>query len=369
MPLPDLTSHGLMPPGVWPAKLEEIIVKFCATRERQPFAQALENIAAYAFKTGASRIILGGSFVTASPSPSDLDILVVYPKDEQISTVSKGLDIDDVVVDIVFCSEERQALLSGYVTLFSRSRGGDEVGVIELGVRTNKALEEIVEYTDEATLDAMRWAYFRRHINVPKSGKKILVTIHGIKSHAAWNADVTRMASAAGWIVCPFVYGYTSVFDYLNSNKRAQIIDKFREFIFDVKNEYGENISLLSHSFGTFVIGKYLSGWDAPPVRFKSIILTGCILKSDLDFSIFDNNAINIINEISRRDTVVKLAHITSRAVDPIIGDSGISGFSTNSTKLNQRECNIFDHNNVIKRDVVLQRWMPELELYARKPF
>ncbi len=366
MALPELTAQGLLPPGIWSASLEEVVTRFCSTDDRSQFAQAVENIAAYAYKSGASRIVFGGSFITSRPDPSDLDVLIVYSTLEQLSQGSRNFAIDAVAVDIVFCAETQTQILSSYVALFSATRSGQPVGVVEISLVNNLALAEIVEYTDEATLDATRWAYMHRHISVPRVQSKVLVTIHGIKSHAAWNAEVTRLASAAGWIVCPFVYGYTGVIDYFSARGRNKVLAGFRDFIFDVKREHGENISLICHSFGTYIVSKYLSGWDASPVKFKLIVLTGSIVHPD-EFDVLGENSLGVINEISPRDSVVKLAAATARFVDPLIGCSGTTGFGTNSPKLIQGECQIFDHNNVIRRDVVLQRWLPQLELYARK--
>lgn len=370
MAIPDFTNRGILPRGIWVASIDEIVDRFCATPERRSFKQAIENISAFALRTGATRIIFGGSFIADSDIPSDLDILIVYQESRQIEVLSKTIEVESVAIDVMFCSEEQASILSSYVALFSRTRHNLDAGIIELHLSEGSPLlEEIIEDVGEATLEATRWAYFQRQISIPKAGRKILVTVHGIKTHAAWNADVTRLASASGWIVCPFIYGYQGLMDYCRKSRRDHVVGLFREFIFEVKKEYGDNISILCHSFGTYIVGKYIYGWEQPPVRFKTIILTGSILKRDLDFGVIESNALCVINEYSKNDSVIVFAQLSAFLVDPIIGGSGRLGFNKKSSVLIDSESQIFNHYNVIKRDTVAHRWLPQLELNARLPW
>lgn len=47
--------------------------------------------------------------------------------------------------------------------------------------------------------------------------------------------------------------------------------------------------------------------------------------------------------------------------LDPLFGQAGAKGFDCNFEMLEQYSNNIFDHNNVIKRDILTSMWMPYL--------
>lgn len=50
-------------------------------------------------------------------------------------------------------------------------------------------------------------------------------------------------------------------------------------------NSSDTKISVIAHSFGTYIIGAYLAGFeDKPPVNFETIILTGSILSEEYDW-------------------------------------------------------------------------------------
>lgn len=48
--------------------------------------------------------------------------------------------------------------------------------------------------------------------------------------------------------------------------------------------------------------------------------------------------------------------------LDPLFGQAGIKGFNSTLRILTQHSNNIFDHNNMIKKDVINQMWLPYLQ-------
>src|SRR5438046_21753 len=79
MPLPEFTSEGLLPPGIYCATLREIDTRLgTGSAVRQKQLMLLKNIlaTAYPYQT-IKRILLWGSFVTAKPEPNDLDYSLV----------------------------------------------------------------------------------------------------------------------------------------------------------------------------------------------------------------------------------------------------------------------------------------------------
>ena len=77
--LPPLAADGVLPPGVHPAPLDEIIARFGADNAvRRNLAQRLGHILELAEGTEhLRRAFVWGSFVTAKPEPRDVDLMLV----------------------------------------------------------------------------------------------------------------------------------------------------------------------------------------------------------------------------------------------------------------------------------------------------
>ncbi len=76
---PDFDSDGDLPPGIYQARLTEVIEHFGTdTPQRRIVGRRLEHIFNLATKTGhLARFIIFGSFVTAKPDPGDVDIFLL----------------------------------------------------------------------------------------------------------------------------------------------------------------------------------------------------------------------------------------------------------------------------------------------------
>lgn len=76
--LPPLTVEGVLPPGVHPAPLDEIVAQFgSGNAVRHELGQRLRRIIEMAKGTGhLRRAFVWGSFVTAKPKPADVDLNV-----------------------------------------------------------------------------------------------------------------------------------------------------------------------------------------------------------------------------------------------------------------------------------------------------
>ncbi len=86
MPLPDFNSQGDLPPGVYQATLDEVLLRFGGgTAQRQAVTARLLQIWQLANTTGRTdRLVLFGSYITAKPDPNDIDILLVMRDDFDI---------------------------------------------------------------------------------------------------------------------------------------------------------------------------------------------------------------------------------------------------------------------------------------------
>jgi hypothetical protein len=367
MTLPPFNNDGILPPGIWTCDGREFIDRFCQSDYRKPFAKAVEDVFDFATAKGALRVIVGGSFVTNAGTPADLDCVIVFQEENQIPDHTESLEIEATGLDIFFCSATQQKLLGAFVKMLSRNRRDREVGIVEVTLRSDAGLPlwMVIQEPDEPMLEIVKRVYFHRHIVDKNNRGKALITIHGIESYGEWNAEIAHIASSNGWIVAPFTYGYVGKSVFLDPKKRQGIVDAFRNHIFGIASRYSCDVSVIAHSMGTYIITKYLLGFDVPPVAVDTMILTGSILNEKLDLEKFRGRVAKIINEVAPNDGVVKYARPGSLWSDDLLGRSGETGFLLKSPRLEQHTSDIFDHNNVIRRDVIAQRWMPWLEAHV----
>jgi pimeloyl-ACP methyl ester carboxylesterase len=363
-PIPAFEQDGLLPAGIFDCTGTDFIERFCKGKHREPFAKAAQDIFDFALGMGASRVLIGGSFITKTAQPRDLDVVIVFAMEEQIPDRTERLSIEGTNIDIFFCAETDPKILGGFVTLFSRTRWQRETGIVQVVLRNQTGqIWDIIQEPDDHTLEIIKRVYFNRHIVDRNNSRKALITIHGVLSHGEWNAEIAHIASSNGWIVAPFVYGYVQPQVLAASAARMKIVDSFRDHINDIQDRYHCEVSVIAHSFGTYVIAKYLLGFDVPPISLDTLILTGSVLNEDLDIDLFYGRAFQIINEVAPNDSVVKYARPLSIWSDPLFGRSGETGFRRPSQRLEQRTSDVFTHNNVIRRDVISKRWMPWLEV------
>lgn len=338
--------------------------RFCSGEHRQALRKAVADIFDFALEGGASRVLVGGSFVTKREKPNDIDCAIVFEHENQIPSRVERLDLDATSLDVFFCSEDQPKLLASMVALFGANRNGRSVGVVEVVIRSDvgTGLWDTLHPPDNETLQIVQRAYFNRHLVERKTENRALITVHGIRSHGEWSAELCHIASSNGWIIAPFSYGYTDASVFLRPAKRREIVDRFRDHIHDIATRYHTDVSVIAHSFGTYVVTKYLLGFDVPPVGIDTLILTGAVLDENLNLSDFHGRAGHIVNEVAPNDFWVRLPPLM-RFQDRLFGRAGCVGFRQTPDRLEQRTCEVFDHNNVIRRDVVVQRWMPRLEV------
>jgi hypothetical protein len=76
---PEFDEHGDLPVGIYQATLAEVVERFgSGTRQRGIVARRLTCIYDLTQATGqVARFIIYGSFITAKPSPNDIDIFLL----------------------------------------------------------------------------------------------------------------------------------------------------------------------------------------------------------------------------------------------------------------------------------------------------
>ena len=90
--IPAFDENGVLPPGIHPAALDEIELRFgSATEIRQAQFESIRWLMAeLRMISGIQRVVLNGSFVTDLPEPNDVDCAVL---------VSDNFDWDSAIVE------------------------------------------------------------------------------------------------------------------------------------------------------------------------------------------------------------------------------------------------------------------------------
>lgn len=367
-PIPEFQSNGYLPKGIHVTIVNDFINRFTKDKERLKYKQALVNIINFGKTKHAKFIIFGGSFITSKSIPSDIDCVIVFEHSSDIPGDFGKFVVDNTPIDTYYASLDDQSVLKTLVNLFSQNQYGNEVGIIKVGL-TDTSLEEFqgnFNYLPKSSVQYEKSTY----IFQPKG---ILITVHGLLSKAEWNTKIAPIASSSGWIFAPYVYKTNWVDLLFRKNKRKNVVNDFRDWIFDLQMAYkGIPISVIAHSFGTYIIAEYLEGFGKEiPVRFQSIILTGSIINRDFDWYKHYKNSkvVRVRNEVAINDNWVKKMPEGFLRLDNMFGKSGVKGFNKKCGILEEKENNIFDHNNVIRRDVVEKIWMPYLNANSNIDF
>ena len=367
--IPAFTEAGTLPKWIHRCTGEVFLERYCEGDDvRCAYYKAITDIFDFARSRNARYLFVGGSFITKEKEPSDFDVVIVFSKREHIPTKGERLLIEGKKADIMFCSEDEPNIVDAFVHLFSHGRFDQELGIIQVDLCGVGADWQVRHMPDEEELNIVKRVYFNRGLVDLDQPEGILVTVHGLLTNAAWNSDVMPIFSSQGWIVAPFSYGFQTPEILLSGSGRREVLNKFRDWIYDVHRTYGGGstpISLIAHSFGTYIVGAYLHGFnEVPPVTFESVILTGSILTEDYDWeSCVGKKVGRVRNEIAPNDQWVKwMPKKNWLGLDPLFGQAGVKEFNSKSRILSQCENTIFDHNNVIRRDVINQMRLPYLK-------
>jgi hypothetical protein len=72
--IPELTDRGLLPQGIHPATLEEMLERFGGNERREQLLTGLVEALRLLRAGGCRRVYINGSFVTAKERPNDIDV-------------------------------------------------------------------------------------------------------------------------------------------------------------------------------------------------------------------------------------------------------------------------------------------------------
>jgi hypothetical protein len=80
--IPEFDDQGYLPPGVYPATIEEIADRFGRSSDlRRVQLESLRWLIEKVKAAGARRLIINGSFVTDALEPNDVDCIILIDED------------------------------------------------------------------------------------------------------------------------------------------------------------------------------------------------------------------------------------------------------------------------------------------------
>jgi hypothetical protein len=372
MKIPEFTNEGKLPTGIHICSGAEFLARFCNGEIRKDFEKPISDILDYAKDRGAVEIFIGGSFITANKNPKDLDCVIVFQEDRYIPNNTEKVDIKGFKFDILFASLESPNIIDSYIKLFSTCRyGSKDIGLIQVDLYDRNIRWEIRHYPSDEDFEIIKRVYNDRSLIDLKEKKGIIVTVHGLLSQAEWNNEIAPIVSGDDWVFAPYTYDTNKPDLLFKPGKRNKVVDDFREWIYNLQMRFEGEISIIAHSFGTYIVGAYLDGFDhgeCPPVTFNSVVLTGSILNENYDWEKYRGLSVgSVYNTIAPNDEFVKFMPTTDLkkyiGMSTTFGKAGINGFKNESSMLTQSSYNILSHTNSIKRDIIETKWLPFLNV------
>src|SRR6266545_4770739 len=144
MALPDFTVAGDLPPGHYPATLEEVVARFGGrTPQRQAVTARLQRIYQLAVATGfLDRLVIFGSYVSDKAEPNDVDVILVMRNDfrTEICPADSAVLLEHARADeelgaSIFWVRPDMLLgetLEQFLAHWQRKRDGTRRGIVEI---------------------------------------------------------------------------------------------------------------------------------------------------------------------------------------------------------------------------------------------
>jgi pimeloyl-ACP methyl ester carboxylesterase len=370
-----LDSDGLLTARTHLFTKQEFLDLFCSAGlpadhhglPRSHFYKPFLDIHEWAQENGATSIVVGGSFVSSKPDPSDIDLLIFFKNSSDVPKSIESFYVDGVLLDIQLLAEDEPDIKAAFLELLSTTRSGIRHGIAQISLNSRVIVHRSPSDRSDA-FEIVKASYLgRKHIQI-HSPKGLVVPIHGIRTHADWISNITLLASTSGWAVAPFYYGYQDVFVLGDNKEKDRIVEMLREWLSSIRLHWDGPISIIAHSFGTYITARYLLAAKDVAPEIDAIIFCGSIVRANFDWdSILDSASVGVVlNTISEADEYVKFmpeGGMPLLARDTLFGKSGNIGFESKHPRLRQISSKLLAHNNIFKPDVILGQWLPFLRL------
>lgn len=202
---------------------------------------------------------------------------------------------------------------------------------------------------------------------LPGHTAKVLIGLHGIRSHGAWYDALGDVVQVKGWKmrINRWKFGKFLAIRLVFPGQRLAKVQWFREQYEAERSDSESGIdyeshrypSIVAHSFGTYILGNALLKYKH--IRFNKVILCGSILPEDFPWDqLIDRGQVQFLrNEYGVNDYWVKLCPIFVANS----GWSGLSGFTLDHPRIQQEQF-LYDHSEYFEKGHIRQCWLSALE-------
>jgi pimeloyl-ACP methyl ester carboxylesterase len=197
----------------------------------------------------------------------------------------------------------------------------------------------------------------------------LVVLVHGINTRALWMSDVKPALESAGFTVGQTSYGRFSILRFLAPFRwlRNKAISRVAMDIRTARRAYKiakgndpKMMSVISHSFGTYVVGRLLT--DYPDFQWYRIIFCGSVVREDFPLhQVLERFAHPLLNEIGTKDYLPALAESAGWGY----GSVGSTGF--NRPPVETRWHHGYSHSNFLTEEFCKEFWIPFLQGHSPK--
>lgn len=189
-----------------------------------------------------------------------------------------------------------------------------------------------------------------------RSGKHLVVLVHGIRTRAAWYIEVRDLLQSEGFEVGLTNYGRFDLFRFLFPFpflKAWAAADVERDIRAAMMHHEVTEFSVIAHSFGTFVIGWILRRrFD---IKFKHIIFCGSVVKFRFPFEQLHGRFKSVLNEVGTRDIWPVMA------VSATWGYGSAGAFGFNRSPVHDRYHRGVSHSAFLNAAFCRSWWIPVL--------
>ncbi len=318
--------------------------------------------------------------ISAMPCSQQTEIEICDSADEA-RLLLRNISFDLMILDVVLPKKNQDTPTSktGLKLLQDINSGDRYITPLKI-IGITAYIEDMGEYTDlfelytsvvlKAPYNSQAWmnkitmtidniVNMKTKRNITKK-ESILITLHGIRTFGNWQEEIQKTISknTQNFEFHSIKYGFFSFFAFILPFLWSKIL-KDTSFALEkiIDSNEDKDIHIIAHSFGTYVIVKFMSEKKYHK-KIKTLILAGSVLPSDYLSKIdIAANVERFINECGTKDYVLLVNKFFIWGLE----DAGRIGFTmANSSNMCNR---YFDggHSLYFNQEFYRQYWLPIL--------
>jgi pimeloyl-ACP methyl ester carboxylesterase len=196
-----------------------------------------------------------------------------------------------------------------------------------------------------------------------KMSGHLVILVHGINTRALWMGEVKPALETSGFVVAPTSFGKFGILRFLMPFEwmRAEAIRRVAADIQTARRVYRrergadpELMSVISHSFGTYVVSRILT--DYSELKWNRVIFCGSVVREDFRFDyVLDRFDPPLLNEVGTKDFWPAVAESAGWGY----GSVGSTGF--NRPPVETRWHRAYAHSDFLTEEFCQTFWVPFL--------